>query len=301
MQQRSINKSRGHDSSGVPKLSDIFEPRDDDEPVPLLSSSHDKKHEASFSEEKELQPHVIVNQSSKYPNEAKLSSSEIEAAHSSKRLVWSPRALLSVTLFLVLGPTLIMMNKYILHTLAFEYPILLASLGMFFSGVIVHVLAYFNKIVIRNEIREVMTWKFFLYRIRFFFFFFKLSHPRAFKRNIFFFIQKKIVILGLFQALTLTFGNRVYVYLSVSLIQMLKSFTPVMVMTTLFLFGMDKPTWKMVLSIILLSAGTAVTCTGVSIADSSFIGFTYIVITKINARSQSHHQQRTKYCQYCYN
>ncbi|ETO21914.1 hypothetical protein RFI_15291 [Reticulomyxa filosa] len=216
------------------------------------SKEKESAHEQQ-EEEVEDPPVVITASNTTDEIEPKTGVNGHEKHHIQTRLVWSPRAVLAVALYLILGPTLIMLNKYILGSLKFKYPILLAALGMLFSGIIVHGLVFFNRITIRKNVQQVMTWKFFVVRIG---------------------------ILALFQALTLNFGNRVYVHLSVSLIQMLKSFTPVMVMTMLFLFRLDIPTCQLVISIVLLSLGTAITSTGVSGADSSSIGFVYMFLAE---------------------
>lgn len=51
-----------------------------------------------------------------------------------------------------------------------------------------------------------------------------------------------IMPVGLFMAGTLWAGNLVYLYLSVSFIQMLKAFTPVITMVALFVARMETPT-----------------------------------------------------------
>jgi hypothetical protein len=49
---------------------------------------------------------------------------------------------------------------------------------------------------------------------------------------------------GFFMAGTLWLGNLVYLYLSVSFIQMLKAFTPVITMCALFITRLETPTYK---------------------------------------------------------
>jgi hypothetical protein len=55
---------------------------------------------------------------------------------------------------------------------------------------------------------------------------------------------RRIMPVGFFMAATLWAGNLVYLYLSVSFIQMLKAFTPVITMFALFLAGLEMPTGK---------------------------------------------------------
>lgn len=55
-------------------------------------------------------------------------------------------------------------------------------------------------------------------------------------------------------------GNYIYLLLDVGLIQMLKSFTPVIVMLGLYLSRIEIPTQSVIFSILMISVGTAVTC-----------------------------------------
>ena len=119
---------------------------------------------------------------------------------------------------------------------------------MYSSAIIVHIGAKLGYITIRNEIKTLVTVDFFI---------------------------KKIAILALLQSLTLNFGNRAFYHLSVSLIQMLKAFTPVMTMFLLFLTKQEQFNLYLIISIFLLSFGTAITSFGVSDRDHSLIGFLY--------------------------
>lgn len=53
------------------------------------------------------------------------------------------------------------------------------------------------------------------------------------------FFCTRMLPVGLFNAVTLMFGNAVYLYLSVAFIQMLKAFTPVITMLGLFLVALE--------------------------------------------------------------
>eukprot|EP00879_Flechtneria_rotunda_P025737 GHRR01027376.1.p1 GENE.GHRR01027376.1~~GHRR01027376.1.p1 ORF type:complete len:122 (+),score=12.76 GHRR01027376.1:847-1212(+) len=55
---------------------------------------------------------------------------------------------------------------------------------------------------------------------------------------------KRILPVGFFMASTLWAGNLVYLYLSVSFIQMLKAFTPVITMIALFMAKLETPTYR---------------------------------------------------------
>ena len=71
---------------------------------------------------------------------------------------------------------------------------------------------------------------------------------------------RRVLPVGMAHSLSLSTGNAIYLMLNVGFIQMLKSFTPVIVMLTLFLAGVEKPTRPVILSIIIISVGTAATC-----------------------------------------
>ena len=104
---------------------------------------------------------------------------------------------------------LIMLNQQILRT-GFPYPVCLASFGQLFSF--------------------AASWA--------------LVGTGAFERQASVTGRvwaAKLLPIGAFSAATLAFGNNVYLYLSVSFIQMLKAGTPVVTMLVLFAFGMERP------------------------------------------------------------
>ena len=156
------------------------------------------------------------------------------------------RLFISISAYLLVGPLLIFLNRYILNDLDFHYPASLSSLGVLFSWLISWICVHILKIV-KLEYWDVMTPNFYLTRI---------------------------LPISLFQVLTLLFGNWVYLYLSVSLIQMLKSFTPAMVMVLTYLFRISKPTRYLILSTLCICFGTSLTSIG-SI-QYSFIGFVFM-------------------------
>lgn len=72
----------------------------------------------------------------------------------------------------------------------------------------------------------------------------------------------RMMPVGLFMGLTLWTGNKVYLYLTVSFIQMLKAFTPVITMLALFVAGLETPTSTMIGSVVLIALGTAIAAYG---------------------------------------
>lgn len=134
---------------------------------------------------------------------------------------------------------LIMLNKDLLSH-GFPYPMALSGLGMVFSGVA-------SQYVCRR--------------------YGYLDPEKNITRE---FYIKNIMPVGFLGASTLWLGNLVYLYLSVSLIQMLKCLTPVITMIALYVSNLEHPTQKMVLSVVLIAFGTAVASFGA--VDASLLG-----------------------------
>jgi drug/metabolite transporter (DMT)-like permease len=135
------------------------------------------------------------------------------------------------TVYMCIGPSLILLNKYILHNLHFPYPMFLSGLGVLVSGIVAQVLVRTGYVTLqRKEAVEGILW------------------------------YKRVLPVGLAHASTLAFGNTVYLYLPVGFIQMLKSFTPVVMMIVSYIASIDTPTKPVILSIVIIAFGTATTC-----------------------------------------
>mmetsp|Transcript_23114 Transcript_23114/g.25323 ORF Transcript_23114/g.25323 Transcript_23114/m.25323 type:complete len:345 (+) Transcript_23114:184-1218(+) len=142
-------------------------------------------------------------------------------------------AVVVIAIYLFIGPALIMINQYILKSLHFPYPMFLSGLGVLASGLFAQALVYFQVVKLQKlDAVEGILW------------------------------YKRVLPVGLSFALTLTFGNMVYLYLDVGFIQMLKSFTPVIIMLTGYLANIDIVTLPVCISVLVISAGTATTCSG---------------------------------------
>lgn len=132
---------------------------------------------------------------------------------------------------MVIGPALILLNKFILHNLDFPYPMFLSGLGVLFSGIVAQLIVRFGFVTLnRKEAVEGVLW------------------------------YKRVLPVGLAHAGTLAFGNTVYLLLNVGFIQMLKSFTPVIIMLTAYIARIETPNTPVVYSILVISLGTAATC-----------------------------------------
>jgi drug/metabolite transporter (DMT)-like permease len=145
---------------------------------------------------------------------------------------FSWQGLIICTIFTLIGPSLILVNQYILKALHFPYPIFLSGLGVVTSGLTAKLIVQLGFVKMqRAEAIEGWLW------------------------------YKRVLPVGLSTAATLSLGNMVYLYLDVGFIQMLKSFTPVLLVLTGYLTGIETANWSTILSVIVISAGTATTCT----------------------------------------
>lgn len=130
---------------------------------------------------------------------------------------------------LLLSSALILLNKWLLSTANFGFPIILSSMGMLVSAGASYVLVDVMQLVrVPDETRRLIDARFQLTRI-----------------------QPVAVV----AAITLSTGNYAYVYLSVSIIQVLKSFTPVLTLLLLVSLGMSRPSRKLVASVCIITAG----------------------------------------------
>eukprot|EP00775_Hariotina_reticulata_P004590 gene4590-4844_t len=127
---------------------------------------------------------------------------------------------------------LILVNKHILTDLEFRYPLTVSSMGMFTSGVCSYILCRWTSMFPAEVEVSFIYW------------------------------LTRIMPVGLFMAATLWTGNMVYLYLSVSFIQMLKAFNPIIVMLALFIAGLETPSARMIMSVIGIALGTGLSAYG---------------------------------------
>eukprot|EP00924_Labyrinthula_sp_SR-Ha-C_P008995 snap_masked-scaffold_2-processed-gene-9.26-mRNA-1 protein AED:0.04 eAED:0.04 QI:0/0/0/1/1/1/2/0/321 len=141
------------------------------------------------------------------------------------------KAIISCAFYMIIGPTLILNNNHILRSLDFKFPMFISLLGLIFTSFTARTLVYTKVSSLNPQNSQNITPNFYL---------------------------TNFLPVGVSLALTLTFGNAVYLYLGVALIQMLKAFTPVIVMLGLFFSGLEKPRKEVVLSVV----GTVLNCAG---------------------------------------
>lgn len=135
-------------------------------------------------------------------------------------------------LYLFVGLALIILNRYILTTLLFPYPMFLSGLGVLASGICARIIVAVGLV--------------------------PLQHQEAVAGYLWY---QRVMPVGFFQACTLAFGNMVYLLLDVGFIQMLKSFTPVVVLLFGYLAAVEQPRLPVVYSVFIITIGTAATCT----------------------------------------
>eukprot|EP00930_Biecheleria_cincta_P069227 TRINITY_DN56997_c0_g1_i1.p1 TRINITY_DN56997_c0_g1~~TRINITY_DN56997_c0_g1_i1.p1 ORF type:complete len:374 (+),score=61.10 TRINITY_DN56997_c0_g1_i1:71-1192(+) len=170
---------------------------------------------------------VVANgDNEKSPNRGALPASR-------QRILEVIATLLYVGLYLAVGPLLILVNQYILKTLRFSYPMALSGLGLMCSSAIAVFMRLFGLISLDSA--HVVTPAFMMYNL---------------------------MPIGFSSAATLAAGNAVYMYLPVGFIQMLKAFTPAVTLVFLGLSGLERPTRKVVFSVLVICAGTAIASFG---------------------------------------
>lgn len=138
------------------------------------------------------------------------------------------RVMLYVGLYLFCGPALILTNNKILRQYHFPYPMMLSGLGLIATSMVCFVLVCTG--CVKLEHSELITRQFFL---------------------------RNLMPVGASLAMTFACGNAVYLYLPVGFIQMLKAFTPATTLAMLWLFSIETPTWRVLVSVVFICIGTA--------------------------------------------
>ena len=150
-------------------------------------------------------------------------------------------AVVACVLYMLTGPALIVTNRHIMKEFDFAFPSALSSLGQLSSALVAWTLVHVTK-TIKLEHRHRITWRFYCMRI---------------------------LPVGLFTAITFRCGNAVYLHLSVSLIQMLKAFTPAVVLALSMAFGLSRPTRQLRVATLTICLGVALSSWGAIEADGT--------------------------------
>lgn len=139
-----------------------------------------------------------------------------------------------ITVWIALSGTLILFNKWILHTGGVHYPMLLTTWHLVFATVATRILAKTSTLLDGRHAID-MTW------------------PLYFKT---------IVPIGVFFSLSLVTANEAYLYLSVAFIQMLKALTPVVVLIIGALIGETKTGREKALKACVIVSGVVIASYG---------------------------------------
>ena len=140
-------------------------------------------------------------------------------------------ALLPCLVWVSASNGLILLNKYLMSSDGFRYPMALSSLGMIASWVLSLAVCRLGYVHAQNRVSPS------------------------------FFVTRFLPV-GLMMALMFYFGNCAYLYITVSFVQMLKTATPVVTMAVMVLFKLETPSVRLVVSLLLLAAGTALASYG---------------------------------------
>ncbi|KAF2711355.1 TPT-domain-containing protein [Pleomassaria siparia CBS 279.74] len=139
-----------------------------------------------------------------------------------------------IATWITLSSSVIVFNKYILHTAKFEFPIFLTTWHLVFATFMTQFLARFTTILDSRK-KVPMTGRVYL---------------------------RAIVPIGVFFSLSLICGNKAYLYLSVAFIQMLKATTPVAVLVATWGMGISPPNMKTLGNVSFIVIGVVIASMG---------------------------------------
>ena len=124
---------------------------------------------------------------------------------------------------------IIILNNWVMHYDGFPFPIALSATGPLFSWVVSAVLVASG----HTRLERHMTFKTWM---------------------------RQVFPIGFFTAVTYATGNELYLYMSVSFIQMMKSMSPIVVLFMLVAFKLDVLTTPKLVGVAAMSAGMLVAC-----------------------------------------
>jgi len=159
--------------------------------------------------------------------------------------VWSAVPCL---IWVVSSNGLIVLNKHLMSVDGFRYPMALSSLGMVASWVLSVAACRLGIVRAKNVVSKA-------------------------------FILTHFLPVGLCMAFMFYCGNRAYLFLSVSFVQMLKTATPVVTMVVMVLFKLERPTLRLTGALLLLVSGTALASFGE--LAFSWLGVTIMLLSEV--------------------
>jgi len=156
--------------------------------------------------------------------------------------------LMACSAFMVVGPTLMLLNKHIMQEAGFPYPMSLSSLGLLASVIVSRLLVWTGQAELREEVQAQVVGSGYSWIVL----------PIAVTR-----------------AVTLATGNAVYLFLSVGFIQMLKAFTPAIVLLVMVVAQVEAPAKPSVFCVLIIVFGTIVEVNGE--LHATFLGILIMV------------------------
>ncbi|KAF5018131.1 hypothetical protein F66182_9903, partial [Fusarium sp. NRRL 66182] len=153
--------------------------------------------------------------------------------------------------WIALSSGVIIFNKWILHTAGFGFPLFLTTWHLFFATVMTQLLARFTTAL-------------------------DSRHKVPMNRNVY---MRAIVPIGIFFSLSLIFGNLVYLYLSVSFIQMLKATNSVATLIATWALGVAPVRLETLGNVSVIVVGVVIASIGE--IKFSLIGFIYQVFATV--------------------
>jgi len=136
---------------------------------------------------------------------------------------------------MIVGPLLMVLNKEILQTLHFDFPLTLAGLGLLTTAIFIRSLVGFSFCEVRAETLEAMAGKEWYWAV---------------------------LPIAMAKAATLACGNAVYLYLGLGFIQMLKALNPVIIVVVMRTCGLALPSRVARWGVYLIISGTLVEIRG---------------------------------------
>ncbi|KAJ3077353.1 hypothetical protein HDU98_000003 [Podochytrium sp. JEL0797] len=141
---------------------------------------------------------------------------------------------LYIAVWIFCSGSVILFNKYILHTLDFPHPIFLTTCHLIFATIATRILRRTTSLLKGLETCEIT--------------------PQVFR--------KAILPIGLFFSMSLIFSNQAYLTLSVPFIQMLKATTPVAVLLVGYAIGIEKTDYLTLAKVSLIVMGVIIASYG---------------------------------------
>jgi len=133
--------------------------------------------------------------------------------------------------FMVVGPALIALNKHVMEECDFPFPLTLSSLGLLTSSLVAQFAVRLGFAELRPKtVDAVRGWDY----------------------------LRIVVPIALTRCLALSLGNAVYLHLSLGFIQMLKAFTPAMVLVAMYSAGVETPQRPSIACVAVIVFGTLV-------------------------------------------